>query len=128
MSIEYNIDGNLHMVIVRPRGVLSLADMVQYQREVWTRTDLAGYNELVDMNEVTSIAGGTTNDVVHLASLSIPMDAVIGPSRLAIIAAKDYHYGMGRMYKAYREDHPGSTKEVGVFRTREEAMRWLAHQ
>jgi hypothetical protein len=80
------------------------------------------------MDEVTAIAGGTTDNVMHLASLSISMDAVIGPSRLAIIATKDYHYGMGRMYKTYREDHPGSTKAVGVFRTREEAMQWLAHR
>jgi hypothetical protein len=29
------------------------------------------------------------------------------------------------MYKVLRENHPGSTKEVEVFRKQDDALRWL---
>jgi hypothetical protein len=61
-----------------------------------------------------------------IAQLSCAMDMLIGPTKLAIVASADFHYGMGRVYKVFRENHPGCTKEVEVFRAYEDAIRWLS--
>ena len=125
VPIEYDIDFARRIVIVSPRGALTFEEITEYQRQVWTRPDIAGYNELVNMNEVTGINGDTINNVKQLAELSSAMDPSIGPSKLAIVATADFHYGMGRMYKVFRESHPGSPKQVQVFRDYEDAMCWL---
>jgi hypothetical protein len=38
---------------------------------------------------------------------------------------EDYSYGLGRMYKVFREEQPKSMKIIEVFRTHREALRWL---
>ena len=53
------------------------------------------------------------------------MDARAPLSRFAIVAPRDFEFGLGRMYEAHREQDSRSTKRVGVFRTREEALAWL---
>jgi hypothetical protein len=45
---------------------------------------------------------------------------------LLIVAADDFLFGVARMYQALRELHPDTQRKVGVFRTREEALAWLA--
>jgi len=46
-------------------------------------------------------------------------------ARLAIVAPRDFEFGLGRMYGAHREMDNRSTKWVGVFRARPEALAWL---
>jgi hypothetical protein len=53
------------------------------------------------------------------------MDAPQTPSKFAIVARADLHFGLGRMYQSFRGSNHQSTKSVGVFRNREEAMEWL---
>jgi hypothetical protein len=126
VPIEYTIDRARRIVMVSGKGILTFQEMTEYQRQVWTRTDLAGYNELADMNHVTEILDDTIKNVEELARISCAMDASIGPTKLAIVASTDFHYGMGRMYKVFRVGHPGCTKEVEVFRAYEDAIRWLS--
>ena len=128
MPIEYKIDPASRIVTVSPRGTLTFQEMKQYQQEVWTRSDVAGYSELVDMNGVTEVLGDTIDNVKQLAELSCAMDPSIGPTRLAIVASTVLHYGMGKMYKLFREADPGCTKEVQVFRASDDAFRWLSAQ
>ena len=125
MPLTYRIDHDRRLITVTPRGALLLADMIEYQREVWTRPDLVGYDELIDMNEVAEIEANLPDRMRQLAALSAAMDPVTGPSRMAIVAVQDYHYGLGRMYKALREDSLKSTKAIGIFRTYEAATQWL---
>jgi len=42
------------------------------------------------------------------------------------VAPADLVFGLGRMYETYRGLNERSTKEVAVFRTRPEALDWLA--
>jgi hypothetical protein len=125
MAVEHAVDHEARLVTATLRGALRLEDLLKYQLEVWSRPEFAGYDELVDMNGVTEVEADTTDNVMQLAAVSSSMDAVTGPSRLAIVAEHDYHFGLGRMYQVFREDSPGSTRAIGVFRTREEALRWL---
>lgn len=99
--------------------------MFDYQREVWSRPEVAGYNELVDMSEVEYIALPSPERVRDLAALSAGMDATSGSSRFAIVAPESLAYGLGRMYEAYRSLNPRSTKRVSVFRSMAEALVFL---
>lgn len=99
-------------------------DVFHYQREVWSRSDVAGYNELIDMSQVAQIVRPPADRVRQLAQLSAAKDPPTGRSRFAIVAPQDVAFGIGRMYEAYRESAHG-TKEVGVFRTIESALTWL---
>lgn len=125
MPIDYRIDANLRIVFATPRGTLTTEDLFSYQREAWSRPEVAGFNELVDMRSVEKIDFESTQRVKELAGVSASMDDPAKPTKLAVVATVDTHFGLGRMYQAYREMSPGSTREVRVFRTMEEALAWL---
>lgn len=63
--------------------------------------------------------------VFEFAQLSGSMDPPAVSSKLAIVATSDLHFGLARMYQAYRASSAKGTKVVGVFRTRDEALNWL---
>lgn len=90
--------------------------------------DVGGYNELVDMSQVDSIDLPSVDRVRELASLSAAMDNRSSASRFGIVAPTPIAFGLGRMYEAYRSLDDRSTKEVRVFRSREEALKFLGIQ
>ncbi|MBZ5534721.1 MAG: hypothetical protein LAO31_02100 [Acidobacteriia bacterium] len=125
MPIEYQIDRDRKLVLAKARGTVTDEDVFGYQREVWSRDDVAGYDELVDMSEVEHIAVPSVDRVRQLASLSVNMDAPSLASKLAIIAPQDVAFGLGRMYATYRGMDPQSKKQVEVFRSLGEALAFL---
>jgi hypothetical protein len=125
MPIAYRIDHDARVVVAAGHGVLTDADVFNYQRDVWSRSDLAGYNELIDMGRVEEIALPSTDRVRDLAKLAAEMDDKTSHSRMAVVASADLAFGLGRMFQAYRELEGPGTKEVGIFRTMEEALDFL---
>ena len=49
----------------------------------------------------------------------------VSAARFAIVAPTDLAFGLGRMYGAHRSMEDRSTKQVGVFRTLDEALTFL---
>ena len=127
MPIEYQIDHSHRVVFAKGVGALTSDELFAYQRDVWSRPDVAGFNELADMSEVQDIVQPTSERIRKLADLSASMD-ISTPSKFAIVAPQALPFGLGRMYEMYREMNEHSTKEVRVFRTREEALEWLGLQ
>ena len=125
MPITYYIDRDQRLVVATPQGVLTDADVFGYQQDVWSRPDTRGYDELIDMTGVSRIEFVSADRVSRLAELSGSMDSPVSPSKLAIIATADFHFGLGRMYQTHREIAKQSTKVVRVFRARQEALQWL---
>jgi hypothetical protein len=125
MAIAYRIDHDHRLVLVRAGGTLTETDLFSYQREVWSRPEVAGYNELIDMTQVTGIELPTVEQMRKLAALSSSMDDHARASRFAIFAPSDLAFGAGRMYEALRELQSESTKRVGVFRTLAQALAFL---
>jgi hypothetical protein len=124
MPIEYQIDHVRRVVFAKGVGALASEDLFAYQRQVWSRPEVVGFNELADMSEIQNIVHPTSERIRKLADLSASMD-ISSPSRFAIVAPQALPFGLGRMYEIYREMNEQSTKEVRVFRTRQEAMEWL---
>jgi hypothetical protein len=124
VPIEYTIDHEHHVVRARGSGVLS-DDVFGYQRDVWTRLDVAGYDELVDMTNVRRIALPSIDRIRDLAGLSVQEDDPARVTRFAIVAPGDVAFMLGRLYKAIRGTTRGSARRVGVFRTLTEALEFL---
>jgi hypothetical protein len=125
MPIEYRIDSRRGLVVATALGTLTDEDVFGYQREVWSRPDVAGYDELVDMSQVERIVLPSADRVRELAAFSAGMDDPSPGSRFAIFAPTDLAFGLGRMYETYRGLAGGGTKQVGVFRTLAEALVFL---
>ena len=125
MPIIYRVDHEARVVVAAGYGIFSDSDVFGYQREVWSRKDVEGYNELVDMARVEKIALPSADRVRDLAALAAAMDPPHVKSRMAVVAPANLAFGLGRMFQAHRELDRRSTKEVGIFRTMEEALGFL---
>ncbi len=125
MPIEFTIDHARRLVTAKGRGTLTGEDVFGYQRDVWSRAEVQGYNELMDMRDVEQIDLRSIDNMRALAELSASMDAPRVSTRFAIVATTDEAFGLGRMYETYRRLEGKSTKEVGVFRSLNEAYDYL---
>lgn len=125
MPLEYEIDHARKLVIATGRGIVTDTDFFDYQKTVWSRADVVGYDEMVDMTTVTKIDPVDPEKLRALAALSASMDDQQHTTKLAIVAREVLHFGLGRMYQAYRELSPQSKKQVSVFDKQETALQWL---
>jgi hypothetical protein len=125
MPIEYQIVHERRLVMAQGRGTLTGLDVFGYQRNVWSLPKVAGYDELIDMTQVEDIALPSTQRVRELARLSAEMDARSTTSRFAIVAPSEFAFGLGRLYEILRSLDDRSTKQVGVFRSLDEALAFL---
>ena len=125
MPISYTVDHEHRLVRVKGAGVFTDDDVFGYQREIMARQDVLGYDELVDMTNVLRIELPSFERVKDLAKLSAEMDPKHPPGRFAIVAPGDVPFMLGRLYKGIRAMIPGASREIGVFRTHDEAEEWL---
>jgi hypothetical protein len=125
MPLEYRIDQERRVVFATAGRILSDEDVFGYQREVWSRSDLAGYDEIVDLSPVEDLVMSSGDRVRALAELASSMDAQGAPSRLAIVAPHDLVYGFARMFETYRTMNQKGVKAVSVFRSMRAALDWL---
>ena len=125
MPIAYRVDHEARVVVAAGHGVLTDSDVFGYQGGAWSRADVAGYNELIDMTHVDQIALPSADRIRDLATISAEMDDPKTRTRLAVVVTDNFAFGLGRMLQAYRELDRRSTKEIGIFRTMEEALAFL---
>lgn len=125
MPLDYQIDHERRLVVATGRGRLTDQDVFGYQRDVWSRAEVGGYDELVDMTRVEHVVVPSTERLKDLVALAAGMDLPNAASKFAIVAPDELHFDLGRFFKAYRELDPRSTKEVSVFRSLPEALGWL---
>jgi hypothetical protein len=125
MPIDHVIDHEHRLVLARGRGTFSDQDVFNYQREVWSLPEIAGYDELMDLTEVKAIPEASNERLCELASLAVEMDTSGKRSRFAIIAPEDLGFGLASMFATFRGADERSKKEVAVFRTRAEAFAFL---
>src|SRR5262249_61190495 len=98
IPLEHRIDHRLRVVLTRATGTLTDDEVFAYQRDVWSQPDVAGYDELIDMTHVERVAVPSPERVVRLASVSAGMDLPEPTTRLAIVAPRDFEFGLGRLY------------------------------
>ncbi len=126
MPFMYDIDRLRRIVFTRAVGDLTRQDFFGYQKEAWSSPGVRNFDECIDMSAAGKIEGATEDNMMTLAQLAVTNDDPEHPSKLAIIAVESLHFGLARMYEIYRSLQPKHARQVAVFRTREEALRWLA--
>jgi hypothetical protein len=114
-------------VVAHGKGLFTDADMFEYQRKVWSHPEVAGYDELVDMTEVTEIAAAMPAGprCQQLARESAAQDSSERAGKFAVVAPSALAFGLAREYQTYRELDPRSKKQVEVFRNLSEALTFL---
>ncbi len=125
MAIEYQIHDDLRLVTAAAHESLIDEEVFSYQKQVWSRPEVQGYGQLFDMTDVAEVILPPPERLRYLANLGAAMDAPTRPSRFAIIAPMPWAFDLARVFAAYRESNPLSTKEIRVFRSRSEAEGWL---
>jgi hypothetical protein len=126
MPITYRVDHEVKVVFAEGTGTVTDDDVFGYQREVWSRPDVRGYNELVDVSAVKHVTLPSAQRVRDLAELSAEMEAQAGEAkRFAIVATSPIVYGLSRMFQTYREMDQRNKTQVKVFRNRQEALAFL---
>ncbi len=125
MPVSCRINHLRRIVLAAGHGTLKDTDVFTYQKTVWSRKDIAGYDELMDMTDVQKIVPPSAARIRQLAEVAAQMESSNSNSRFAILAPSDEAYGYGRMFKAFRAYHDGETRNVEVFRTAEEALGFL---
>ena len=125
MPLDYHIDHSLRLVHARARGRLTDQDVFGYQMEVWSRKEVAGFDELVDMSAVEHIDIPSSERMKDLVRMAAAVDPPSRPSKFAIVAPDRLAYDLAQFFKVYRELDPRSTKTVSVFRSLGAALDWL---
>ncbi len=124
MFYSVDVDASREIVVTTWGHVCSDESLINYQKSVWTRPDVRGFDELIDFRSVTEVLV-TTAGLRKLASLSAGMDSQ-ERTHFAIIADEPLSFGLARMYEAYRSLEQQNTTKVCVFREPELAFKWLA--
>ncbi|HYF51918.1 MAG TPA: hypothetical protein VEJ63_21095 [Planctomycetota bacterium] len=125
MPIEVRIDSAQRVVFARAVGTLTDDDVFSYQRDVWSRPELSGFDELMDLAHVGTIEVPSADRVRQLAVLAAEMEVSVPPGRFAVVAPNDQAYGLARMYESWRELQGTKRKPIGIFRTASEALAFL---
>ena len=125
MPISYHAEPAQHRIVAEASGAIGQQDLFAYQKDVGTRPEWAGFNELFDVSRVDSLLDIRIDNLKAVADLAASMDKPDLPSKFAIVAPQDLYFGLGRMYESLRESAPHSSRRIAAFRSRAEAERWL---
>jgi hypothetical protein len=125
MPIDYKVFFDRKLVYARCHGTLTDGDVSSYQGEVWSNTDVQGFDEIVDLSGVELIELPSFARMKQFAAMAAKMDAPSTSSKLAIAAVTDIQFGLGQMYAGWRNSDQHATKQVQVFRSLPDAMSWL---
>lgn len=118
MPSEYWMDSAQHLVRSRAWGTLTMADsMAHYGRIARDGRFDPTFRQLCDLRGVEVF------DLSRAELREMAKHSIFSPgTRRAFVAHEDEHFGLARMFETFCELE-GCV--VGVFRTIEEAERWL---
>ncbi|HEX8393730.1 MAG TPA: hypothetical protein VF665_15425 [Longimicrobium sp.] len=121
MSIHFVIDACCECVVTRMSGEVSGADVQRYLRELRAHPDFdAEFPRIVDMRRITQMP--TAAEMRMVAQTAPAMET--GSARRALIADRDYPYGLLRMFEIIAGIH-STTTEYRAFRDPASAAEWL---
>ncbi len=120
MPADFYIDVPRRMVFTHGSGVLRLADLRDHMERLLRHPDFRPeFNQLLDFRLVTDVII-TAEEIVLLAARN-----VFSPkSRRAFVVTSDLHFGLVRMFSAYREN--AGEQGIKLFREMKAALAWLS--
>jgi len=119
MPTEFTVHPNLGVVVSRGSGVFTHADFLDHMARVSADPQFhPDLNQIVDCRAITKM-DLSHDQIKSLASRSI----FSARSRRAFVVSSELHFGLTRMFAAYREIKAG--QEVMVFDNPAAALTWL---
>lgn len=127
MPASIGLDEELKARTVAFSGVVSAADVERVTNAI-SASDDPGMDVVVDTRDVDRVAADPAL-IRSIAGRRAREDSarLRTPGRVAVVASKDFAFGMARMYETYI-DLTGRATRYGVFRTMDEAIAWLRRQ
>ena len=123
MPTRYHYDPATRIVWIEITGELRESELVDLAEKLASDESFApGHSELVDLRGLVH-TDVTPTVLRQVAGIFARTDRHPELTRVAMCAPLDLAFGLSRMYEAYRES---SGVKLRVFRTLEEAERWLA--
>ena len=83
----------------------------------------AGFNMLCDYRKIEKLAV-TSGDIDDLTEWQRSIDTLIGNGRCAVVATRDFVFGMSRMWELLSTDR---SQQIKVFRKVKDAIAWLLY-
>jgi hypothetical protein len=115
------IDGGEGLIFVAS-GKAHASELIAINREIYSEAYLMKQKyQLVDLTGAESIQV-EERDIRQLAEMDKEAAAVNPEIKIVVVAPGDLEYGMARMWLAHVDE---GELESRVFRTREEADRWI---
>jgi len=123
MAVRDHFDPEANLLWVTFEGTLGDDDLLKYAHHALESGEVpAGHDELIDLRGVEDGGGISTHVLRRIADMFTRSDTMPERSRVAMVATTDVHYGLSRMYQAFRSDSP---LDLRVFRDMGEARAWL---
>lgn len=115
------IDGGEGLVFIAS-GVAHASELIAINREIYSEAYLMKQRyQLVDLTGAESIEVDE-RDIRQLADMDKEAAAINPEIKIAVVAPGDLEYGLARMWLAHVDE---GELESRVFRSREEADRWI---
>jgi len=124
MAIEYGIDAERRLLLMKGQGILTVEDILGYLRDALSRPEVSGCDELLELSEVQDIVLTAIGKMQLFGQLAKIMGSA-SASKLAIVAKNDVASGLGRLFDTYRNLQGESAKEVGIFGSMADALSFL---
>lgn len=122
MPIDFEFDASICLVTITACGSVGDEEMLEFTQRIAAETALPrDCNKYVDLCGLTEATVSPT--VIRRAADLLASSAVgTGTGCVALVAGRDFAYGLARMYQSYRSMAP---ERLRVFRERRDALDWL---
>ena len=124
MPIDITIDHDEHIVHAVCYGKITLANIRQYQREVWGSDDTKGYRELFDTSR-SDVSDFSLSDASIVAEQGLKNDLGSCQTKTAMVISSGKQEQIAIIYSAVRglnADNPRTIKSFLLFSI---ALEWL---
>lgn len=122
MCHSIKIDKDRRMAQVKAWGTVTGRELKDIFSEIVEHQDWdAGFSMLCDYNQILNF-DITPNDIYYIIEWQESIDAIIGNGRCAVVAGRDFIFGMSRMWQTLSS---GRSQQVFVFRQMNDAVTWL---
>jgi len=128
MPAIHQIDHDAKLIVTTWQGDAVDTDFIEaitkYQKEIQGCPEYINYDEVVDFSYVNKIKL-TTQGIKSLGKIASKTDQREVEKKLALIVSSNLAFGLARMYVAYRNFEKNSSKVIRIFKTEDEAYKWL---
>jgi len=122
MCYRIKINKNRKLAKVSAYGNVNVLELKEIFHETVRHKDWeAGFDMLCDYRKIEKFPV-TSGDINDMTEWQTSIDALIGQGKCAVVASRDFVFGMNRMWEILSADR---SQQVRVFRKIKEAVSWL---